>query len=87
MQSGVPLSAQNDENSVTVPAPKHGWLSLLRSYFIFDPLIWLYTVVLGFVSIPVSLFGEKSRILHGFARFWSWLIMKTIGPPVEWPVT
>jgi 1-acyl-sn-glycerol-3-phosphate acyltransferase len=62
---------------------KYGWLSLLRSYFIFDPLIWLYTVVLGIVSIPASLFGEKTRILHGFARFWSWLIMKTILSPVK----
>jgi 1-acyl-sn-glycerol-3-phosphate acyltransferase len=58
-------------------------LSALRSYVIFDLLIWLYTVVLGIVSIPVSLFGEKSRILHGFARFWSWLIMKTILSPVK----
>ncbi len=62
---------------------KYGWLSLLRSYFIFDPLIWLYTVVLGIVSIPASLFGEKTRVLHGFARFWSWLIMKTILSPVK----
>src|SRR5579863_4882391 len=62
---------------------KHGWLSLLRSFLIFDPLIWLYTVVLGILSIPVSLFGEKSRILHNFARFWSWLIMKTILSPVK----
>ena len=57
-------------------------LSRLRSYFIFDPLIWIYTVVLGIISIPVSLFGEKGRILHGFARFWSELIMKTISSPV-----
>jgi len=26
---------------------KHGWLSRLRSYFILDPLIWLYTLVMG----------------------------------------
>ena len=55
---------------------RYGWPSRLRSYFIFDPLIWMYTVVLGIISIPVSLFGEKGRILHGFARFWSQLIMK-----------
>lgn len=61
---------------------KYGWLSRLRSYVIFDTLIWLYTIVLGIVSIPVSLFGEKTRILHEFARFWSWLIMKTILSPV-----
>ena len=50
---------------------RYGWLSRLRSYLIFDPLIWMYTVVLGIVSIPVSLFGNQGRILHGFARFWS----------------
>lgn len=74
---------KKEEDSRTPSTGKHGWLSLLRSYFIFDPLIWLYTVVLGVVSIPVSLFGEKSRILHGFASFWSWLIMKTILSPVK----
>jgi 1-acyl-sn-glycerol-3-phosphate acyltransferase len=62
---------------------RHGWLSRLRSYFIFDPLIWLITVVLGIVSIPVSLLGEKGRILHGFARFWSQLIMKIICSPTR----
>ena len=60
---------------------KYGWLSRLRSYFIFDPLIWLYTVVYGIVSIPISLFREKERILHRFARSWSRLIMKTILSP------
>lgn len=62
---------------------KYGWGSRLRSYFIFDPLIWLFTVILGIISIPISLFGEKERILHGFARFWSQLIMKTISSAVK----
>ena len=62
---------------------RYGWLSRLRSYFIFDPLIWTYTVVLGIISVPVSLFGNQGRILHGFARFWSWLIMKTIASPTK----
>jgi 1-acyl-sn-glycerol-3-phosphate acyltransferase len=74
---------RKDESPVIAPVKKYGWLSRLRSYLIFDPLIWLYTVILGIVSIPVSLFGEKSRILHDFARFWSWLIMKTILSPVK----
>jgi 1-acyl-sn-glycerol-3-phosphate acyltransferase len=65
------------------PRKKYGWGSRLRSYFVFDPLIWFYTVILGIISIPVSLFGEKERILHGFARFWSQLIMKTISSPVR----
>lgn len=64
-------------------AKRYGWLSRLRSYFIFDPLIWLITVVLGIISIPVSLLGEKGRILHGFARFWSQLIMKIVCSPTR----
>lgn len=58
-------------------------LSHLRAYFILDPLIWLYTVVFGLVSIPVSLFGDRERILHAFARGWSWMIMQTIFSPVK----
>jgi 1-acyl-sn-glycerol-3-phosphate acyltransferase len=80
---GASRLALKEDDSRTSSGKRYGWLSLLRSYFIFDPLIWLYTVVLGFVSIPVSLFGEKSRILHSFARFWSRLIMKTILSPVR----
>lgn len=33
---------------------KYGLLSKLRSYLILDPLIWLYTVVFGIASLPVS---------------------------------
>ena len=66
-----------------VAQPSHGILSRLRSYFVLDPLIWFYTVVCGLVSIPASLFGDTQRILHSFARAWSWLIMKTILSPVK----
>ncbi len=69
--------------TIAPQAKTYGWLSRLRSYFIFDPLIWLYTVVFGIISIPVSLLGDKERILHGFARFWSLLIMKTVVSPVK----
>src|SRR5437867_10889143 len=64
-------------------AKNYGWMSRLRSYLIFDPLIWLYTVVLGIISIPCSIFGDTERILHTFARFWSKVIMKTIVSPVK----
>jgi 1-acyl-sn-glycerol-3-phosphate acyltransferase len=77
------LALKGDGSGTTASLEKYGWLSRLRSYFIFDPLIWLYTVVLGIVSVPASLYGDKSRILHSFARFWSWLIMKTILSPVK----
>src|ERR1700733_776931 len=76
------LASQDSISTPIIPARKLGWLSLLRSYFLFAPLLWLCTFVLGIGSVPVSLFGEKSRILHRFASFWSWLIMKTILSPV-----
>ena len=70
---------QPPEMTTTPPRSKsHGWISALRSYLIFDPLIWLYTVVLGIISIPCSIFGNTEKILHSFARFWSKVIMKTI---------
>jgi 1-acyl-sn-glycerol-3-phosphate acyltransferase len=68
----------------TSPRQKnYGWMSRLRSYLIFDPLIWLYTVVLGIISIPCSIFGNTEGILHSFGRFWSKLIMKTVASPVK----
>jgi 1-acyl-sn-glycerol-3-phosphate acyltransferase len=88
LESGE-VAAASDLTPERVIAPvargplRHGLLSRLRSYFIFDPLIWTYTVILGIISIPVSLFGDRERILHNFARAWSWMIMKTILSPVK----
>jgi 1-acyl-sn-glycerol-3-phosphate acyltransferase len=62
---------------------EYGLVSRLRSYFIFDPLIWLYTVVFGLTSIPFGFFDKDGSILHAFARTWSKLIMKTIFSPVR----
>jgi len=62
---------------------RHGWLSRLRSYFILSPLIWAYTIVLGTTSLICSLFERNGRIQHKLARFWSWLIMKTILSPLK----
>jgi 1-acyl-sn-glycerol-3-phosphate acyltransferase len=62
---------------------KHGWLSRFRSYLIFDPLIWLYTVVLGTICVPASFLGDRARIMHWFARTWTRLIMWTIASPVK----
>lgn len=55
------------------------WLSRLRSYLFFNPLIYLYTIVLGTLSLVSSLFDRSGHIQHGFARFWSLLILKTAG--------
>ena len=64
-------------------AKRYGWGSRLRSYFVLDPLIWGYTIVLGSTSLVVSLFERNGRIQHDLARAWSWLIMKTILSPVR----
>ena len=66
-----------------IPGKKYGWLSRLRSYFILDPLIWLYTLVMGLAALPGGLFDRSGRRLHWFSRTWSWLIMKTILSPAK----
>jgi len=66
-----------------LPGKTYGWPSRLRSYFVLDPLIWLYTLVLGLLALPGGLFDRNGRRLHWFSRAWSWLIMKTILSPVK----
>jgi 1-acyl-sn-glycerol-3-phosphate acyltransferase len=66
-----------------LPHKHYGWPSLLRSFLILDPLIWLYTLVLGLLALPGGMFDESGRRLHWFSRTWSWLIMKTILSPVK----
>ena len=39
-----------------IPGEHYGWLSRLRSYLVLDPLIWMYTLVLGLVALPGGLF-------------------------------
>ena len=65
-----------------IPGLEHGWLSRLRSYFLFDPLIWLYTLGMGLLALPGGLFDHSGRRLHWFSSAWSKLIMKTIFSPV-----
>jgi 1-acyl-sn-glycerol-3-phosphate acyltransferase len=73
----------SEERPFSSTVKRHGWLSRLRSYFILSPLIWFYTLVLGTLSLLCSFFDRDGRIQHKFARFWSWLIIKTILSPVK----
>ena len=66
-----------------IPGRNYGLLSALRSYVVIDPLIWLYTLILGFAALPGGVFDWSGRRLHWFSRAWSWLIMKTIFSPVK----
>jgi len=80
--AGTPIPARSKTHPAAHISRRHGWLSRLRSYFILSPLIWLDTIILGTVSLICSLFDRDGRIQHDLARFWSWLIMKTILSPV-----
>lgn len=55
----------------------------MRSYFILAPLIWVYTVVLGTISLTLSFLDRDGGLQHKFARLWSKLVMKTILSPVK----
>ena len=81
--SGTDLTPAPRRSPHAIPGQNYGWLSCLRSYFILDPLIWLYTLVLGVLALPGGLFDSSGRRLHWFSRTWSWLIMKTILSPVK----
>ncbi|HZS26466.1 MAG TPA: lysophospholipid acyltransferase family protein [Candidatus Angelobacter sp.] len=60
-------------------------ISQLRSIFLWDPLVWLYTIVLGTLSLLSSFFDKSGRIQHSFAQLWAKIILKTIGatPQIE----
>lgn len=77
------MVSTSERSDTTTATGKYGLLSRLRSYFFFDPLIWAYTVAFGLTSIPFGFFDKDGRILHGFARSWSKLILKTIASPVR----
>lgn len=86
LESGVPDAmpiASSRRSLHPIPGLKHGWLSRLRSYFILDPLIWAYTLVMGIIALPGGMFDRTGRRLHWFSFAWSWLIMKTIASPVK----
>jgi 1-acyl-sn-glycerol-3-phosphate acyltransferase len=57
--------------------------SRLRSYFVWTPLVWLYTVILGCVSLLVSLFDPTGGRQQKIARLWSQMILWTVGATVE----
>lgn len=80
--AGQPGAAVPTWDRAPANSKRYGWPSQLRSYFIYDPLIWAYTLILGTVSLVVSVFDRNGRLQHKLAWLWSWLIMKTIQSPV-----
>jgi 1-acyl-sn-glycerol-3-phosphate acyltransferase len=55
----------------------HGTLSYLRSILITNNLIYLYTAIMGSLSLTGSLFDSRGRWQHWCARTWSRLILAT----------
>jgi 1-acyl-sn-glycerol-3-phosphate acyltransferase len=54
-------------------------LSYLRSLLVTAPLVFLYTAVMGSISVFSSLFDAEGRVQHGCARTWARLILWTSG--------
>jgi 1-acyl-sn-glycerol-3-phosphate acyltransferase len=83
------VSEQIDEMNERLQSPSaksggfHHLLSRLRSYFVWDPLIWSYTIVLGTVSLICSLFDQDGEIQHKIARLWARMILATVGSKVS----
>jgi 1-acyl-sn-glycerol-3-phosphate acyltransferase len=68
---------------VLMPQRSSNRLSVrLASYFLRNPLIYFYTVVLGVLSLLSSFFDRSGRLQHGFARLWSRLILRTSSAPL-----
>jgi 1-acyl-sn-glycerol-3-phosphate acyltransferase len=52
-------------------------LGYARSLLITAPLIFLYTAVMGSISVASSVFDARGRVQHGCARLWAKMILWT----------
>jgi 1-acyl-sn-glycerol-3-phosphate acyltransferase len=59
--------------------PFHWW----RTVFVLIPLISVYTIVLGTLSLSSSLVDRRGRFAHRCARWWAKLILGTTGVRVH----
>jgi 1-acyl-sn-glycerol-3-phosphate acyltransferase len=77
------IEAEEQQSSVAAPAGLPYWLSRLRSYFVLDPLIFSYTVLLGSASLIASFADRGGAKQHAIARTWSRWILGTAMCPVR----
>ncbi len=63
---------------VSAEVGRGSMLSRLRSYLFFAPMIYLYTGVMGTLSLLSSLSDREGRTQHWFARTWARMILKTV---------
>jgi 1-acyl-sn-glycerol-3-phosphate acyltransferase len=55
----------------------------LRTLFWFIPLVTLYTIVCGTISLVLAMIFRSGHPSHRVASFWAWLILETCGVKVE----
>jgi 1-acyl-sn-glycerol-3-phosphate acyltransferase len=72
----TPQAEEQTENRSASNA-RGGLLSRLRSYFVFVPLIYLYTAIMGSLSLLSSFFDRGGRMQHWFAVHWARMILAT----------
>jgi 1-acyl-sn-glycerol-3-phosphate acyltransferase len=73
------MSTTDQQLASTAPTRRGTLLTRLRSYFVFVPVVYFYTGVLGTLALIASLLNGTSAVLHWFARTWATIILKTIG--------
>jgi 1-acyl-sn-glycerol-3-phosphate acyltransferase len=81
-----PILIEEAQPKTSSNMPRGGaphWISRLRSYFILDPLIFLYTFLLGSLSFAVSFFDQNGEKQHAVARTWARWILGTAMCPVK----
>lgn len=68
---------------MTRRSPFRNFLDAVCSFAFFDPLIYLYTVFMGTLSLLSSTIDREGRAQHWFAQTWSRMILATTFSPVE----
>jgi 1-acyl-sn-glycerol-3-phosphate acyltransferase len=78
----TPQAEEKTENT-RAPNVSGGLFSRLRSYCIFVPLIYLYTAIMGSLSLLSSFVDRGGRMQHWFAVHWARMILATGGVQVQ----
>jgi 1-acyl-sn-glycerol-3-phosphate acyltransferase len=77
----APAEQQQPASALGRLSGLRAFFSGFRAYFIFDPLIFLYTFMLGSASLLASFFDPDGSKQHGIARVWSrWILASAMCP-------
>ena len=77
------VTTQSDELTPRTPPPRPPSAANYLRSVVAIPLIYLYTIVMGTLSIAVSFFDPEGRRQHWCASAWSRLIARTAGARVR----